>query len=44
VMDYYQLRLPPETERYVFRILAIKAVLSNPAGYGYELPKGGGNR
>ncbi|MHC1729770.1 MAG: transglycosylase SLT domain-containing protein [Syntrophobacteraceae bacterium] len=42
VRDYYQLKLPQETERYVFRILAIKAVLSNPAQYGYDLPKGWG--
>lgn len=41
--DYYRLRLPQETERYVFRILAIKAVLSNPTQYGYELPKGAGS-
>ena len=31
-----------ETERYVFRILAVKAVLSNPNQYGYDLPKGWG--
>ena len=42
VRDYYHLKLPQETERYVFRILAIKAVLSNPAQYGYNLPKGWG--
>jgi membrane-bound lytic murein transglycosylase D len=40
--DYYQLRLPQETERYVLRILAIKAVLNNPALYGYNMPKGQG--
>ena len=40
--DYYDLRLPQETERYVFRILAVKAVLSNPNQYGYDLPKGWG--
>jgi len=40
VRDYYRLRLPQETERYVIRILAIKAVLSNPNQYGYDLPKG----
>ncbi len=38
--DFYHMLLPEETERYVFRILAIKAVLSNPTLYGYELPKG----
>ncbi|MGO9413999.1 MAG: LysM peptidoglycan-binding domain-containing protein [Syntrophobacteraceae bacterium] len=40
--DYYDLKLPQETERYVFRILAVKAVLSNPNQYGYDLPKGWG--
>jgi hypothetical protein len=39
---YYSLKLPQETERYVFRILAIKEVLSNPEKYGYILPKGAG--
>ncbi len=42
VRDYYLLRLPQETERYVMRILAVKAVLSNPRQYGYDLPKGWG--
>jgi membrane-bound lytic murein transglycosylase D len=36
--DYYALCLPLETERYVMRILAIKAVLGNPGKYGYSLP------
>jgi len=40
--DYYRMILPQETERYVFRILAIKAVLSDPTRYGYEVPKGAG--
>ncbi len=40
--DYYQMRLPTETERYIFRILAVKAVLGNPAHYGYLLPRGQG--
>ena len=39
---YYFLKLPQETERYVFRILAIKEVLENPEKYGYHLPKGAG--
>jgi hypothetical protein len=42
--DFYQMMLPEETERYVFRVLAIKAILSDPARYGYELPKGAGYR
>jgi len=39
VRNYYQIMLPQETERYVFRILAVKAVLSDPTRYGYELPR-----
>jgi LysM repeat protein len=42
VRDYYDMKLPLETERYVIRILAVKAVLSNPHRYGYDLPKGWG--
>ncbi len=42
VSSYYSLKLPLETERYVFRILAIKEVLSHPERYGYSLPKGAG--
>jgi hypothetical protein len=36
--SYYQLYLPRETMRYVYRIMAAKIILSNPAAYGYELP------
>lgn len=39
VDDYYDLLLGQETGRYVFRILAIKEILSNPAKYGFELEK-----
>jgi membrane-bound lytic murein transglycosylase D len=42
VSSYYSLRLPLETERYIFRILAIKEVLSHPEKYGYFLPEGAG--
>lgn len=42
--DSYQMMLPQEAERYVFRILAIKAVLSDPTRYGYMLPKAAGYR
>lgn len=44
VKDYYHMKLPPETERYIFRVLAIKAVLADPLHYGYELPKGAARR
>ncbi|NSW87832.1 MAG: transglycosylase SLT domain-containing protein [Syntrophobacteraceae bacterium] len=42
VASYYDLKLPTETERYVFRILAVKEVLANPQRYGYSLPEGAG--
>jgi hypothetical protein len=37
--DYYDLLLGQETGRYVFRILAIKEILSNPAKYGFEIER-----
>ncbi|NKI32648.1 lytic transglycosylase domain-containing protein [Croceivirga thetidis] len=39
VDDYYDLLLGQETGRYVFRILAIKEILSHPEKYGFELEK-----
>lgn len=39
VKDYYNLYLPRETMRYVYRIMAAKIILSHPAKYGYVLPK-----
>lgn len=33
--NYYDLLLNSETSRYVFRILALKAILSNPSHYGF---------
>ena len=36
--DYYRLNLPIETERYVFRIAAIKIIMENPKHYGFSLP------
>lgn len=35
--DYYRLYLPLETQRYVFRILAAKQILSEPGRYGFHL-------
>lgn len=35
VTSYYDALLPDETERYVFRILALKEVISNPKKYGF---------
>ena len=36
VTSYYDVLLPDETERYVFRILALKEIISNPKKYGFE--------
>lgn len=38
--QYYDLLLGEETGRYVFRILAIKEILSNPEKYGFHLEEG----
>lgn len=35
--DYYKLYLPLETQRFIFRILAVKLIVSNPAKYGFEM-------
>ncbi len=35
--DYYQLYLPLETQRYIFRILSIKLIFANPKRYGFAL-------
>jgi hypothetical protein len=37
VNNYYRLYLNQETQRYVFRILAAKMILSNPEKYGFSL-------
>ena len=39
VDDYYDLLLGEETGRYVFRIMAIKEILSHPQKYGFEIDK-----
>ncbi len=39
VDDYYDLLLVEETGRYVFRIMAIKEILSHPEKYGFHLEK-----
>ena len=35
VKSYYDAKLPNETERYIFRILALKEIISNPKKYGF---------
>lgn len=36
-VDFYRLYLPNETQRYIFRIISIKLIMQNPAGYGFKL-------
>lgn len=39
VNNYFQLMLPAETERYYFKVLSAKIILSDPEKYGFYLPK-----
>ena len=39
VSSYYDVLLTEETSRYVFRILALKEIMTNPEAYGFKLPK-----
>jgi membrane-bound lytic murein transglycosylase D len=39
IKDYYHLYLPRETMRYIYRIMAVKIILSDPAKYGYVMPE-----
>jgi len=39
VSNYYDALLPDETERYIFRIIALKEVISNPKKYGFVFDK-----
>jgi len=39
IKGYYNVLLGEETGRYVFRILAIKEILSNPEAYGFNFDK-----
>jgi membrane-bound lytic murein transglycosylase D len=38
-MNYYELLLPEETNRYIFRILAFKHLVENAKEFGFELDK-----
>lgn len=35
--NYYELYLPLETQRYIFRILSVKLILLDPEKYGFKL-------
>jgi membrane-bound lytic murein transglycosylase D len=37
ITDYYRLYLPLETQRFIFRILAIKLIVEAPGSYGFNL-------
>ncbi len=39
VNSYYDVLLNEETSRYVFRILALKEIMSHPVEYGFKLPQ-----
>lgn len=39
VNNYYQLYLSQETQRYVFRILSAKIIMSDPKKFGYSLSR-----
>lgn len=35
--NYHTLSLPQESERYIYRLAAIKLILNDPAAYGYQI-------
>jgi membrane-bound lytic murein transglycosylase D len=37
--DFYNLRLPDETERFIFQIAAVKMIMENPGAYGFHVPE-----
>jgi hypothetical protein len=39
VRNYYQLYLPLETQRYVFKAIAAKMIMTSPKKYGFRLSK-----
>lgn len=41
VDSYYDMQLPEETQRYVFRILALKLITENPEKYGFQISDSG---
>ena len=41
VNSYYDMLLPEETQRYVFRILALKLITEDPEKYGFQISDNG---
>lgn len=41
VDSYYDMLLPEETQRYIFRILALKLITENPEKYGFQISNNG---
>ena len=41
VDSYYDMLLPEETQRYVYRILALKLITENPEKYGFQIGDNG---
>ncbi len=41
VDSYYDMLLPEETQRYMFRILALKLITENPEKYGFQISDNG---
>jgi hypothetical protein len=39
VDNYWDLYLTPEPARYIYRIIALKIVMSSPELYGFNIPK-----
>jgi membrane-bound lytic murein transglycosylase D len=37
--NYYDLLLAEETARYIFRVVAYKLIITDPASYGFDIPK-----
>lgn len=37
--SFYDLNINEETSRYLFRMVAMKEIMANPAAFGYNLPK-----
>ena len=37
IKDYYSMQLPLETARYVYRAIAFKIIMNNPAEYGFHI-------